>query len=167
MYEFLQGETSTLKVGQKAPIFSLNNQNGEKISLKTLIESGPTILYFYPKDLTPGCTREAGDFNNLLGKIRKLNSNLVGISADPQCSHEKFCTKLGLEFSLLSDIDHKVAEKYGVWQEKSLYGRKFMGILRSTFIIGQNGKILACWPKVKVAGHAEEVLQALKVVAVH
>lgn len=164
MHEFLNGETSTIKVGLKAPVFSLINQNGEKISLKSLLESGPLIIFFYPKDLTPGCTREAGDFNNLLGKIRKLNSNLVGISADPQSSHEKFCTKLGLEFSLLSDIDHKVAEKYGVWQEKSLYGRKFMGILRSTFIIGQNGKILACWLKVKVVGHAEEVLQALKVV---
>ena len=150
-----------LKEGDKAPSFSLPSQNGEIISLKDL-KGKTVILYFYPKDMTPGCTQEACDFRDAQAKFKKSNAVVLGVSKDSVERHVKFQEKYDLNFPLLSDEDGSVCEAYGVWKQKSLYGKKFMGIERATFIIGPTGKIEKIYPKVKVKGHAEEILAEVK-----
>lgn len=149
------------KVGSKAPAFKLSDDAGNIVSLSDF-KGKKVVLYFYPKDSTPGCTTEACDFRDNLNRLTKSGAVVLGLSADSVESHRKFKEKQGLNFPLLSDPDHKALDAYGVWQEKSLYGRKFMGIVRSTFIIDGDGKIAKVFPKVKVAGHVDEVLAALK-----
>ena len=146
-----------LKVGDRAPSFILQTETGEKIGLKDL-KGKTVILYFYPKDMTPGCTQEACDFRDLHPQAKKKGVVVLGVSKDSVETHSKFKAKYSLPFALLSDPDGKVCEAYGVWQEKSLYGRKFMGIVRTTFVIGPDGKISHVFPKVKVKGHAAEAL---------
>ena len=119
------------------------------------------VLYFYPKDTTPGCTTQACGFRDNLNRFAKSGAAVLGVSADSVESHRKFKDKQGLNFPLLSDPDHKALDAYGVWQEKSLYGRKFMGIVRTTFVIDEDGKIAKVFPKVKVNGHVDEVLASL------
>jgi peroxiredoxin Q/BCP len=147
--------------GDRAPAFKLADENGKAVSLGDF-KGKQVVLYFYPKDSTPGCTTEACDFRDNLNRIGKTGAVVLGVSADSSESHRKFKEKQGLNFPLLSDPDRKAIEAYGVWQEKSLYGRKFMGIVRSTFIIDMNGLVKQVFPKVKVAGHVDEVLAALK-----
>ena len=153
-----------LNVGDKAPSFSLATDGGGRISLKDL-SGKPIVLYFYPKDDTSGCTREAVAFTALLPKFSRLGVQVVGVSKDSVESHDKFKSKHDLGVVLGSDPDGKVVESYGCWVEKSLYGRKYMGIDRSTFLIDPKGKIARIWRKVKVPGHAEEVLAAAKAMA--
>lgn len=148
--------------GKKAPGFSLPNQDGESVSLRSLIAKGPLALYFYPKDMTPGCTTEACAFRDDIEEIRALGAQVIGVSADPPASHQKFIAKHGLNFPLLSDTANEVTKAYGVYKKKSLYGREFMGIERTTFIIGGDGKVFKVFPKVKVNGHAAEVIEALE-----
>ena len=150
-----------MKVGQKAPDFSVNDDSGKTMKLSDL-KSKKVVLYFYPKDDTPGCTTEACNFRDGIASIKKLGAVVVGVSADSVESHQKFKKKFDLSFPLLADTDRKVIEAYDVWKEKSMYGRKYMGIERTTFIIGKDGKITHIFPKVKVAEHANEVLEALK-----
>ena len=149
-----------LEEGKKAPDFTAMNQNGEKVKLSFFKNKKNVVLYFYPKDMTPGCTTEACDFRDNFKKFR--DTEILGVSIDSPERHQKFIEKQSLPFTLISDEDTKVAEKYGVWKEKSMYGKKFMGIVRSTFIIDKGGKIRKIYPKVKVKGHVEEVLGILK-----
>ena len=150
-----------IEEGKKAPAFSLKDQAGKTVKLSDF--SGKNVvLYFYPKDNTPGCTTEACDFRDQHGKLEKAGAVVLGVSPDAEKTHLKFAGKFGLPFTLLADTEHAVAEKYGAWGEKSLYGRKYLGIIRSTFLIGGDGKVAKVWPKVKVAGHVEEVLEAVK-----
>ena len=151
----------TLNVGDKAPSFKLKNQDGEIISSADL-KGKSVVLYFYPKDDTLGCTKESCNFRDEFPKFGKLNAEIVGVSADSVDSHRKFANKYNFPFNLLSDEKKEVIEKYGVWQEKSMYGRKYMGIVRTTFIIDPSGKISKIFPKVKIDGHNEEVMEALK-----
>jgi thioredoxin-dependent peroxiredoxin len=150
-----------LAVGKKAPEFTLQGSSKESISLKDL-KGKTVVLYFYPKDDTPGCTKEACDFRDSLKKFTSKKAIVLGVSPDTLKSHDKFIDKFELPFELLSDPDHAVAEKYGVWVEKSMYGRKYMGIERSTFVIDPEGKLKAEFRKVKVDGHVDEVLAAVK-----
>lgn len=155
-------ETKTLlKVGQKAPAFSLTNEKGEKISLKNFAGK-KIVLYFYPKDDTPGCTQESCDFRDSFSRLKKDGIVVLGVSKDSEASHQKFKTKYGLPFSLLSDVEGKMCQAYGVWKEKNLYGRKYMGIERTTFLLDESGKIAKIYPKVSVKGHVDEVLEDLK-----
>ena len=147
--------------GRKAPSFRLPNQDGASVSLKSLIAAGPAVIYFYPKDLTPGCTAEACDFRDGFEEIRAAGAQVVGISGDSPASHQKFIAKHGLNFPLLSDAGNEIAKAYGVYKKKSLYGREFMGIERTTFIVGGDGKVLRVFPKVKVSGHVAAVIDAL------
>ncbi|WP_338277790.1 thioredoxin-dependent thiol peroxidase [Corallococcus caeni] len=149
------------QAGDKAPGFSLPDQSGATVSLSQL-KGRHIVLYFYPKDATPGCTTEACDFRDEHSALVKAGAVVLGVSPDSVASHQKFATKQGLPFSLLADPDHALADAYGVWGEKSLYGRKFMGLIRATFLIGPDGKVVRVWPKVKVAGHVAEVLSALQ-----
>ena len=149
-----------LSVGSKAPDFSLPDGNGGTVSLKQFI--GKTvILYFYPKDNTSGCTKEACDFRDNIAVISKKGAVVVGVSADSVSSHKKFADKFGLPFPLASDEKKGLVKKYGVWKEKSMYGRKYLGIERTTFVIDGRGIITHIFPKVKAAGHVEEVLGVL------
>ena len=148
--------------GKKAPSFDAVDESGEKVSLKSLLAGGNLVLYFYPKDMTPGCTTEACDFRDNSVAIKKAGAQVVGVSADSSASHQKFIGKHELNFRLLADTDNKITKAYGVYQQKSLYGREFMGIVRSTFIIDSAGIVRKVFPKVKVTGHTEEVLEALK-----
>ncbi|HRN27525.1 MAG TPA: thioredoxin-dependent thiol peroxidase [Ignavibacteriaceae bacterium] len=150
-----------LEPGKKSPDFSLKNQDDEKISLKDLIGK-KVVLYFYPKDDTSGCTKEACSFSDDLPKFSKIDAVILGVSPDSVASHKKFSEKYKLKFDLLADDEKKVVEKYGVWKEKSMYGRKYMGVERTTFIIDEKGKIKKIYNKVKVDGHNKEVLEALK-----
>lgn len=150
-----------IEEGKKAPAFALKDQDGKTVKLADYAGK-PVVLYFYPKDNTPGCTTEACDFRDQHGKLQKAGAVVLGVSPDKETTHAKFAGKFGLPFSLLADTEHAVAEKYGSWGEKSLYGRKFMGIIRSTFLIDPAGKVARVWPKVKVAGHVDEVLEAVK-----
>jgi thioredoxin-dependent peroxiredoxin len=152
-------------VGKKAPAFTLADQDGNSVSLASLTARGTVVLYFYPKDMTPGCTTEACDFRDNLDAVRALGAQVVGVSADSTSSHQKFIAKQSLNFPLLSDPGNTVTKAYGVYKKKSLYGREFMGIERSTFIIGRNGVVQRIFPKVKVNGHTDEVLAALKQLA--
>ncbi len=150
-----------LKEGSKAPTFTLPNQDGKKVSLKDFLGK-KVVLYFYPKDMTSGCTKEACDFRDHIKLFNNKDVVVLGLSPDSVQSHKKFQEKYGLPFDLLSDESKKVLEKYGVWKEKSMYGKKYFGVERTTFIIDENGKIKKIFPKVKVNGHIKEVLQALE-----
>ncbi len=149
----------SLDVGDKAPTFTLQTDGGGEISLKDL-KGETVILYFYPKDDTSGCTAEACAFRDALPDFSKVNATVIGVSKDPVKKHDKFKNKYDLTFPLASDEDGKVCDAYGTWVEKSMYGRKYMGIDRSTFLIDGNGVIRAIWRKVKVPGHVDEVLKA-------
>jgi peroxiredoxin Q/BCP len=150
-----------LKIGDHAPDFSLPNENGKSVSLKSL-RGKTVILYFYPKDDTPGCTREACGFRDASPSIKKVQSVVLGISTDDAASHQKFIEKYKLTFSLLSDAQASVSKAYGVYRQKSMYGKTYWGIERSTFIIDETGKIKAIYRKVRVDGHVEEIMNALK-----
>jgi peroxiredoxin Q/BCP len=150
-----------IEIGKKVPDFSLQNQDGKKISLKDFI-GRKVVLYFYPKDDTSGCTKEACSFSDNLPIFSKVDTVILGVSPDSVKSHKKFSEKYKLKFDLLADEEKKVVEKYGVWKEKSMYGRKYMGVERTTFIIDERGKIKTIFNKVKVDGHDKEVLAALK-----
>lgn len=150
-----------LKEGNKAPEFSLPSTDGKEISLADYKGKKNVVLYFYPKDNTPGCTQESCDFRDFSGKFAKKDAVVLGLSADSLKSHDNFKSKFSLPFPLLSDENKEVIKKYGVWKEKSMYGKKYMGIERTTVVINKEGKIAKIYPKVKVTGHAEEVLSAL------
>jgi peroxiredoxin Q/BCP len=151
----------TLQVGDTAPDFTLPCDGGGQIGLKSL-RGKKVVLYFYPKDDTTGCTKEACGFRDMLPDFSAADACVVGISKDSVASHDKFKKKYGLPFILAADLDGKVCEAYGTWVEKSMYGRKYMGIDRATFLIDEEGKIRGVWRKVKVPGHVEEVLGAAK-----
>lgn len=150
----------TLKEGDKAPAFTMKDASGNTVKLSDY-KGQQVVLYFYPKDNTPGCTQEACDFRDAFKTLKKKGAVVLGVSCDSEKSHQKFAAKHDLPFPLLVDEDHRVAEAYGAWGEKSLYGRKFMGLIRSTFLIGADGKVAKSWRKVKVAGHIDEVIEAL------
>lgn len=150
-----------IEVGKKAPAFNLIDQSGKNIKLSDL-KGKKVVLYFYPKDNTSGCTKEACYFRDEISMFNKLDAVVLGVSADSVESHKKFADKYELPFSLLSDPEKEMLETYGVWKEKSMYGRKYMGIERTTVIIDENGKVKKVFPKVKVEGHVEEVAAALK-----
>ncbi len=149
-----------IREGRKAPAFSLESSEGGKVALKDLAGKY-AVIYFYPRDDTPGCTTEANDFNKALRKLKARNAMVIGVSKDSIASHCKFADKYELKFPLLSDPAGKMLEKYGAWGEKNMYGKKSMGIIRSTVLIGPDGKVIKHFPKVKVKGHVDEVLEAL------
>ena len=153
--------TAALQEGDKAPAFNLASDGGGKVSLKSLAGK-KIVLYFYPKDDTSGCTREAIDFSGMKKDFTKVGAEVIGVSPDSVKSHDKFKAKHDLGIALLSDEDKTMLEAYGVWTERSMYGRKYMGVERSTFLIDSKGKIARIWRKVKVDGHAKEVLTAAK-----
>lgn len=146
---------------KKAPSFSIPNELGNKVALKDF-KGKQVVLYFYPKDDTPGCTKESCDFRDSMQPIKKTGAVVLGLSLDGQESHQKFIEKFQLPFSLLSDEDAKVSKAYGVYKQKNMYGRKYWGIERSTFVIDEAGRLKAVFRKVKVDGHVKEVLNALK-----
>jgi len=148
------------KMGDAAPGFTLPSDRGEDVSLESL-RGGPVVLYFYPKDDTSGCTTQACEFRDSWSEVQARGAVVLGVSPDGIASHERFRDKFSLPFPLLADEDHAVAEAYGVWGEKSMYGRKYQGILRTTFIIDPAGRIAHVFEKVKPKGHAAEVLDAL------
>jgi peroxiredoxin Q/BCP len=149
-----------IEPGKRAPAFTLPADDGSKVRLADL--AGKTVvLYFYPKDDTPGCTREACAFRDAREDLQAEGVSVLGVSPDGVASHGKFRDKYQLNFPLLADEDHKVAEKYGAWREKNMYGKKSMGIQRSTYLIGPDGKVVRVWKKVSVDGHAEEVQAAI------
>ena len=148
---------SLIDPGKKAPAFTLKDQEGRAHKLADYAGS-PVVLYFYPKDDTPGCTQESCDFQARLPALKRSKAVVLGISILDEKSKARFAAKHGLTFPLLADADHEVAEKYGVWQEKVRYGRKYMGIVRTTYLIGPDGTVRKRWDNVKVDGHAEEVL---------
>ena len=152
---------ATITAGSRAPSFTLPRDGGGKVSLSDF-NGRKLVLYFYPKADTPGCTREAIDFSGLKAAFARAGTDVLGVSADPVVKQDKFKVKHSLTIPLASDETHAMLEAYGVWAENSLYGRKYMGILRNTYLIGPNGKVAQIWEKVKVAGHAEEVLAAAK-----
>ena len=152
--------TGGLKVGSRAPAFSLPNDKGQIVKLSEL-KGKKVVLFFYPKDDTPGCTKEACSFRDGLQAIRKKGAVVFGVSADSVGSHQKFSKKFSLNFPLLSDESKATIQAYGVWKEKSMYGRKYMGIERTTVLIAKDGTISHVFPKVKVEGHYSEVLEAL------
>ena len=149
-----------LEIGSKAPAFTLTSDEGKKVSLKDF-SGKKVVLYFYPRDMTPGCTKEACSFSENISRLKKAGAVVLGVSADPVDLHRKFREKYGLEFPLLSDPDKEVIHKYGVWQEKNMYGKKSMGIVRTTYIIDENGKVAHVFARVKVDGHTEAVLKKL------
>lgn len=149
------------QVGKAAPLFTLAANNNQTISLADY-RGKYVVLYFYPKDMTPGCTTEACDFRDYHGDFAKLGTVVLGISADDVKSHDKFIAKHELPFPLLADTDHQVAEAYGVWVLKKMYGREFMGIERSTFVIDPEGSIAKVWSKVKVKDHVQDVLAFIR-----
>jgi thioredoxin-dependent peroxiredoxin len=150
---------SELRPGTKAPAFTLPRDGGERVSLGDFA-GRKLVLYFYPRADTPGCTKEAINFSRLKAAFAKTGTDILGVSADPVPAQDKFKTKYKLGVALASDETHRMLEAYGVWQEKSMYGRKFMGIVRATFLIGPDQRIAQIWPKVSVSGHTEEVLAA-------
>ena len=148
-------------VGEKAPNFKLPRDGGGTVSLADF-KGRKLVLYFYPKADTPGCTKEAIDFNALRRAFAKAETDIVGVSADPLRAQERFRGKHDLAIPLASDEEKKMLIAYGVWGEKSMYGRKFMGVIRKTFLIDGAGRVLRVWPKVRVEGHAEEVLETVR-----
>src|SRR3954470_13765277 len=149
-----------IEPGKKAPAFTLKDQAGKTHKLSEYA-GRPVILYFYPKDDTPGCTKEACSFRDNLPRCKTSKAGILGVSILDEARKAKFAKKFDLNFPLLADADHEVADKYGVWQEKSNYGKKYMGIVRTTYLIGPDGKVAQRWDKVKVDGHAEEVETAV------
>jgi peroxiredoxin Q/BCP len=145
--------------GDRAPNIEVTTSSGETLNLAS--PGKPLVLYFYPKDDTSGCTREAQDFTSLVSDFEKAGALVVGVSRDPMKKHEKFIDKYGLKVPLASDEDGRISDAFGTWVQKSMYGRKYMGMERSTFLIGSDGKVLNAWRKVKVPGHAQEVLKAV------
>lgn len=155
-------ESTRPQPGDAAPAFDLPAYpSGKKVKLSQFKGKQNVVLYFYPKDDTPGCTTEACDFRDSHDEIGSKETVVLGISADSVASHEKFATKFSLPFTLLADESHEVCEKYGVWVEKNMYGKKSMGIQRATFLIDKQGKIAKVWPRVKVDGHVDEVKAAI------
>jgi peroxiredoxin Q/BCP len=150
-----------IEEGCKAPDFTLPTHDGSKLKLSSL-RGRPVVLYFYPKDDTPGCTKEACAFRDAKARLARHKAVVLGVSPDTPTSHEQFRAKHKLPFTLLADADHAVAEKYGAWREKNMYGRKTMGIVRSTFVIDAAGKVAKVFKAVKVDGHEEQVLAALR-----
>ena len=150
-----------IEPGQKAPAFALKDQTGRTHKLSDYAGQ-PVVLYFYPKDDTPGCTQETCDFRDRLPAFERSRAVVLGVSILDEKSKAKFAEKHGVTFPLLADPDHDVAERYGVWQEKSRYGRKYMGIARTTYLIGPDGRVARRWDDVKVPGHVEDVYAALE-----
>ena len=150
-----------LEEGKRAPAFTLESDDGSKVALKDY-KGRWLVVYFYPRDNTPGCTTEAQDFNKALKKLEKADAAVVGISKDSIASHCKFRDKYKLKFPLLSDPDGKVLEKYGAWGEKNMYGKKMMGIIRTTVVVNPEGKVHKVFAKVRVKGHVDKVLEALE-----
>ncbi len=151
---------TSLKVGDKAPTFEGVNQNGEKISLNDFAGK-KLILYFYPKDNTPGCTAESCNLNENYDEWLEKGFEVVGVSPDSQKSHQNFISKFGLRFNLISDTEKEILEAYGAWGEKSMYGKKYMGVLRKTFVIDENGVIVEIFDKVKTKDHTNQIVKAL------
>jgi peroxiredoxin Q/BCP len=151
---------AALKPGDPAPDFDLPTAGGGRVSLKAF-KGKPVVLYFYPKDDTTGCTQEALSFTEMAAKFKAAGAVIVGVSPDSAASHDKFAAKYGLKVLLASDPDKDVIGRYGVWVEKTLYGRTYMGVERATFLIGADGRIARVWRRVKVKGHAAEVLAAV------
>ncbi|MBI1314014.1 thioredoxin-dependent thiol peroxidase [bacterium] len=149
------------ETGKNAPAFTLPAYPEGKVRLSQFKDEKNVVLYFYPKDDTPGCTTEACGFRDSFSSLQSADTVVLGVSPDSVKKHEKFATKYELPFVLLADEDHSVCEKYGVWVEKSMYGRTYWGVQRATFLIGKDGKIARVWPQVKVAGHVEEVAAAV------
>jgi peroxiredoxin Q/BCP len=149
-----------IEPGKKAPAFSLKDQHGNTHRL-TDYQGRHVILYFYPKDDTPGCTQESCDFQAALPQLKRRDAIVLGVSILDEASKSKFATKHGLTFPLLADANHDIAEKYGVWQQKSRYGRSYMGIVRTTYLIGPDGKVVERWDNVKVGGHVDTVAAAI------
>lgn len=152
---------SELAVGDVAPDFELEGDGGNKVSLSAL-KGKPVVVYFYPKDDTPGCTKEAIAFTEQSDAFAKLGVTIIGLSPDTAAKHDKFIAKHNLAIRLGADTEKEVAEAYGVWVEKSMYGKKYMGVERTTFLVGADGKIAEVWRKVKVPGHADAVLEAAR-----
>lgn len=152
----------TIVQGMQAPDFSLLNEKGETVSLADYAGEKYVVLYFYPKDATPGCTTQACDFRDAHDDFSDLNAVILGVSPDNEASHAKFIERKGLPFSLLVDDEHTVSEQYGVWKLKKMFGKEFMGIERSTFLIDPTGTVVKEWRKVKVKGHIDEVLSTVK-----
>ncbi len=150
-----------IKINELAVDFCLKNQNNENVCLKDF-KGNWVVLYFYPKDNTPGCSLEAKGFSDYIDEFKQLNTRIIGISPDSSDSHKKFEKKHNITFNLLSDPNHDVLKSYDVWKPKKLYGREFMGVIRSTFLIDPNGRVVYIWPKVKVMGHAQNVMNKLK-----
>jgi peroxiredoxin Q/BCP len=150
-----------LEAGSKVPAFTLQADDGSKVKSADL-KGSPVVLYFYPADDTPGCTKEACAFRDRSAELKKLGAKVFGVSPDDIASHVKFRDKFKLNFPLLADPDHLVAEQFGAWREKNMYGKKSMGIARSTFLIGPDGKIHRVWKAVKVEGHDTAVIEALQ-----
>ena len=151
---------ATLAVGAPAPDFTATSDAGTPLSLADL-RGRPVVLYFYPKDDTPSCTAEACGFRDEFARFESVGAAVIGVSTDGVKSHARFREKFALPFPLVSDPDHAIADAYGVWQEKSMYGRKYMGVVRTTFLIDRDGRIARVWEKVRSKGHADEVAQAL------
>ncbi len=149
-----------MDVGDQAPAMSVTPSDGTELNLAA--PGVPLVLYFYPKDDTSGCTRQAQDFTTLAGEFKNAGVRVIGISRDPMKKHEKFIGKYGLEVPLVSDEDGRISDAFATWVQKSMYGRKYMGMERSTFLIGADGRVLRTWRKVKVPNHAAEVLEAAK-----
>lgn len=147
-----------VNIGDKAPEFSASTDGGGTVSLKDLIDK-KIVLYFYPKDMTPGCTAESCGFRDALPDFSKVNAEIIGVSKDSVKRHDKFKEKYELPFTLAADEDGKMCEAYGVWQEKKNYGKTYMGIVRSTFLIDEKGKIAAVWRNLRVKGHVDKVLE--------
>ncbi|MBL8550798.1 MAG: peroxiredoxin [Hyphomonadaceae bacterium] len=152
---------AALKPGDPAPDFDLPTAGGARVSLKSF-KGKPLVVYFYPKDDTSGCTQEALDFTEMAAKFKAAGAAIVGVSPDAVSSHDKFAAKYGLKVQLASDPERQTIERYGVWVEKSMYGRKYMGVERATFLVGADGRLKHIWRKVKVKGHAEDVLAKVK-----
>ena len=148
-----------LEEGDNAPDFAVKNQNGEEVKLSDF-RGKKVVLYFYPKDDTPGCTKEACSLRDGFEQFKQRGIEILGVSTDDEKSHQKFISKYQLPFDLLADTDKEIVEKYGVWGEKSMYGKKYMGTIRKTFLIGEDGKIAKIFDKVNVSEHADEVLEA-------
>ncbi|SEP02442.1 thioredoxin-dependent thiol peroxidase [Paenibacillus sp. OV219] len=148
-------------VGKKAPDFTLPGREGREVTLSQFV-GRKVVLFFYPKDLTPACTQESCDFRDSYSVFGETNTVLLGISIDDEATHERFATKYELPFELLADPEHRACELYGVWQMKKLYGREYMGLVRSTFLIDEKGKLVQEWRNLRVKGHVEAVLEAAK-----
>jgi len=148
-----------IEEGESVPKFQLPDSNGKLVKSSDL-KGKKHVIYFYPRDFTPGCTTEADEFSKDYNKFKKAGIEIVGISKDDVDSHRKFCDKMKIPYILLSDVDTEVSKKFGIWGKKKFMGREFMGIIRSTFLVNEKGKIFKVYPKVKPAGHSKEVLKA-------